>query len=114
MNYRIETAPSFDRAAKRLAKKYRRLKRDLQALVGLLTENPWAGVAIPGFSHAVWKVRLASSDMQVGKRSGYRVIYIINQLDQVCYLWSWSSFGPDLSGAQVKQSGNPRELHLRT
>ena len=86
MNYRIETAPSFDRAVKRLAKKYRRLKRDLRALVELLAENLWAGVAIPGFSHAVWKVRLASSDMQVGKGSGYRVIYIINQRDQVCYL----------------------------
>ena len=86
MSYQIESAASFDRAVKRLAKKYRLIKRDLSGLVDILADNPFAGDAIPGFAHEVWKIRLASSDMQSGKRSGYRVIYAINQATEFCYL----------------------------
>ena len=69
-----------------MAKKYRHIKRDLRGLLDVLAENPFAGDAIPGFAHEVWKIRLASSDMQSGKRSGYRVIYAINQETELCYL----------------------------
>ena len=86
MSYQIESIASFDRAVKRLAKKYRHIKRDLSGLLDVLAENPFAGDAIPGFAHEVWKIRLASSDMQSGKRSGYRVIYAINQETELCYL----------------------------
>ncbi len=75
MSFEIYTIPAFDKAAKRLAKKYRRIKVDLVRLAEVLREEPFAGVAIPGFSHQVWKIRLASSDMQAGKRGGYRVIH---------------------------------------
>jgi len=86
MSYQIESTSSFDHAIKRLAKKYRHIKQDLRGLVDALLENPLAGDAIPGFAHAVWKIRLASSDMHSGKRGGYRVIYAVNQETEVCYL----------------------------
>ena len=86
MNYRIETTPAFDRAVKRLLKKYRHIKADLLILLATLGSNPCAGVAIPGYSHAVWKIRLASTDMQVGKRSGYRVIYAVDVTGTRCVL----------------------------
>jgi len=80
MNYQIETIPAFDHAIRRLAKKYRRIKHDLSdilspinrgasgdqthdGLVATLMANPWSGVAIPGYAHQVWKIRLASTDM---------------------------------------------------
>ena len=86
MNYRIETIPPFDRAVKRLSKKYRHIKADLVTLVAHLSNNPNAGVAIPGYSHSVWKIRLASTDMQVGKRGGYRVIYAVDVEGSRCIL----------------------------
>jgi mRNA-degrading endonuclease RelE of RelBE toxin-antitoxin system len=86
MSYQIESTASFDRAVKRLAKKYRHIKQDLRALLNILANNPFEGDAIPGFAHEVWKIRLASTDMQSGKRSGYRVIYGINQETSMCYL----------------------------
>lgn len=86
MNFQIETTPAFDRAAKHLYKKYRRLKEDLSSLATLLSGNPFAGVAIPGFSHAVWKIRLASTDMQSGKRGGYRVVYALDLEKNRCIL----------------------------
>lgn len=86
MNFQIETTPAFDRAAKHLNKKYRRLKEDLSSLAYLLSDNPNAGVAIPGFSHAVWKIRLASADMRSGKRGGYRIIYAVDLEGHRCIL----------------------------
>lgn len=86
MSYEIFTIPAFDRAAKRLRKKYRNIGSDLGRLVNLLADNPLVGTAIPGFGHQVWKIRLASVDMQVGKRGGYRVIYALNSQAQSCYL----------------------------
>lgn len=86
MSYEIFTIPAFDKAVKRLKKKYHRIKHDLEQLVETLQDNPFAGVAIPGFSHRVWKIRLASSDMQAGKRGGYRIIYALHQEEAACYL----------------------------
>ena len=42
MSYQIETISPFDKAIKRLAKKYRRIKQDLRVLVGMLSTNPFA------------------------------------------------------------------------
>ncbi len=86
MNYEVSTIPAFDKAVKRLKKKYRRIKVDLERLVKTLKANPFAGMAIPGFGHQVWKIRLGSIDMQVGKRGGYRVIYAVDREEQACYL----------------------------
>ena len=86
MNYRVESIGVFDRAVKRLARKYRHIAADLRGLIAVLKENPSAGDAIPGFAHEVWKIRWASSDMQSGKRGGFRVIYALNPAVEVCYL----------------------------
>lgn len=86
MSYEVFTIPAFDKAVKRLRKKYRRIKVDLGRLVQTLRVNPFAGMAIPGFGHRIWKIRLASTDMQAGKRGGYRVIYAVDRGEQACYL----------------------------
>lgn len=86
MSYEVFTIPAFDKAVKRLRKKYRRIKVDLERLVKSLQANPFVGMAIPGFGHRIWKVRLASTDMQAGKRGGYRVIYAVDRGEQACYL----------------------------
>jgi len=86
VNYEVFTIPAFDKAVKRLGKKYRRIKVDLERVVRTLSANPFAGMAIPGFGHRIWKIRLASTDMQVGKRGGYRVIYAVDREEQACYL----------------------------
>ena len=86
MSYEVRTIPAFDRAVKRLHRKYRHIKEDLQKLVETLSSDPFVGVAIPGFAHEVWKIRLASTDIGKGKRGGYRVIYAVRQDTQTCYL----------------------------
>jgi len=86
MNYDLFTIPAFDKAVRRLSRKYRRIKVDLERLAVELQANPFAGVAISGYGHQIWKIRLVSIDMRAGKRGGYRVIYALDQGERACYL----------------------------
>jgi mRNA-degrading endonuclease RelE of RelBE toxin-antitoxin system len=86
MSYSVRTTPRFERSAKRLARKYPHFKDDLRVLLRRLTEDPFHGTAIPGFQHHVWKVRLGSTDMRVGKRGGFRIIYVVRRDTQTIYL----------------------------
>lgn len=72
MNVCIKTVPEFDRRAKRLAKKYKSLKSDLQSLVNSLKQHPEQGTSL-GMG-GVYKVRLAIASKGNGKSGGGRVI----------------------------------------
>lgn len=56
MEVNVKTIPEFDRRAKRLAKKYKSLKSDLQQLVSSLLQNPTQG---NNLGNDVYKVRIA-------------------------------------------------------
>lgn len=71
MEVNIKTIPEFDRRAKRLAKKYKSLKTDLQQLVTILRQTPTHGTDLGG---GVYKIRLALASKGGGKRGGGRVI----------------------------------------
>ena len=70
-NYKIVPQPTFIKEAKRLAKKYKSFKDDLQQLNDMLTNNPNTGDDLGG---GLRKVRLAISDKNKGKSHGARVI----------------------------------------
>jgi len=57
-------------------KKYRRIKDDLKKVVERLEEEPGIGDPIPGWNKEIWKIRIASSDVEKGKRGGFRLIYL--------------------------------------
>lgn len=71
MNYSIETLPSFDKKFKRLAKKYKSLKTDLQEFVEELKQNPAIGADL---GNNIRKVRMAITSKGKCKSHGARVI----------------------------------------
>lgn len=71
MEVTIKTIPEFDHRAKRLAKKYKSLKSDLQQLVTILRQEPTHGTDLGG---GVYKIRLAIASKSSGKSGGGRVI----------------------------------------
>lgn len=71
MNYRIETYPPFDKAAKRLAKRYKTFKDDLAALLADLSGNPALGTDL---GNGFRKIRMAIKAKGKGKSGGARVI----------------------------------------
>lgn len=83
MEVTIKTIPEFDRRAKRLAKKYKSLKTDLQQLVTTLRREPTHGTDLGA---GVYKVRLAIASKGGGKSGGGRVItYAIKITEPDCY-----------------------------
>lgn len=71
MSYNISTIPLFDKQAKRLAKKYPSLKKNLAELIETLIDNPEQGTTL---GNNFYKIRLAITSKGKGKSSGARVI----------------------------------------
>jgi len=71
----VRFTPEFKRNIRQLAKKYRRIKTDVQPLLDELGQGQTPGDQIPGVQNEVFKVRVRNSDSGKGKSGGYRVIY---------------------------------------
>ena len=81
MNYNIVTYPQFEKELKRLAKKYKSLKRlksDFATFLQELRENPNEGAQL---GHGLRKVRMSIASKGKGKSGGARVITLTAIVD---------------------------------
>lgn len=85
MSYSISSIPLFDKQAKRLAKKYPSLKKDLAGLIEKLTDEPEQGTAL---GNSFYKIRLAIASKGKGKSGGARVITYVKVTHNTVYLAS--------------------------
>jgi mRNA-degrading endonuclease RelE of RelBE toxin-antitoxin system len=79
----IDFTPRFQRDLRDLAKRYRRIRSDLQSLIEQLQVGELPGDRIAGVNYTVYKVRLKNSDIQKGKSGGYRVIYYVKAANRI-------------------------------
>lgn len=79
MNFEIIPQKHFLKEVKRLAKKYRSLKSDLQALQDELARNPFSGADL---GNGVRKIRMAIGSKNKGKSHGARVISYTYTIDE--------------------------------
>ncbi len=79
MNYNIQLYPLFIKELKRLAKRYKSIKEDLETLRKELLENPKKGVNI---GRGVYKVRMSISAKGKGKSGGARVITVLLDISE--------------------------------
>ncbi|PSR16895.1 addiction module antitoxin [filamentous cyanobacterium CCP3] len=80
----ILVTPDFQGQLRKLAKRYRSIRADLQPLFDDLENGKRPGDPISGTTYTVFKVRVKNSDIRKGKSSGYRVIYQLR--DKICVL----------------------------
>lgn len=74
--YKVVMLPFFERATKKLKKKYKRISKDLLPLVQQLKQGFFEGDKLQGFEGKhVYKVRVPSTDQKKGKSGGFRVLY---------------------------------------
>ncbi|MBF2018441.1 MAG: type II toxin-antitoxin system RelE/ParE family toxin [Rivularia sp. T60_A2020_040] len=73
----VEVAPTFNRNLRKLAKKYRSIRSDIQPIIEQLERGELPGDKITGTNYAVFKLRIRNSDIQKGKSGGYRLIYYV-------------------------------------
>ena len=85
MSNKIIVRQTFQKQAKRLAKRYKSFPNDLQKLAGELKENAALGTSL---GRNVYKIRLAISSKNKGKSGGARVISYVYQIAETVYLLS--------------------------
>jgi mRNA-degrading endonuclease RelE of RelBE toxin-antitoxin system len=92
----------FKRNLRALAKKYRSIRSDIQPLIDQLLTGLLPGDQVPGISLTIFKVRLQNSDIQKGKRSGYRCIYYLKTRNDIILITVYSkSEQADVTAAKV-------------
>ena len=85
MSFSIELTEHFKKEAKKLNKKYRSLKDELEALNKELSENPSTGNLL---GNNVYKIRLSIASKGKGKSGGARVITFVKIVKEKVYLVS--------------------------
>ncbi len=71
----IKLTPEFQRKIRNLAKKYRKIRLDLQPILEQLQLGNFSGDRLSGIDAEVLKLRVKNSNIQKGKSGGYRLIY---------------------------------------
>jgi len=92
----------FQRDIRRLAKRYRNIRLDLQPLIAQLESGELPGNQIPDIAYTIFKVRLKNSSIQKGKSGGYRIIYYLKTDDQILLVTMYSkSDQSDITTAEI-------------
>ena len=93
MNYgmnsmiKIEYSDTFLKEAKKLAKKFKNLKKDLQEAVDEINTRNDLGVFL---GSGIYKKRVKNSSIPTGKSGGFRIILLLQQEDRVVLLSIYS------------------------
>lgn len=86
MSAAVNLLPNFERRLKRLARKFRSLGDEVEALLERLEAQPVQGFSL---GNGLYKIRLGSASKGGGKRGGFRVVtYYVEQTaeGEVVYL----------------------------
>ncbi len=67
---RVESAPTFERDLKRLARRYPQIRNDIEPIIDRLAAGETPGDRVRGVQSIVYKVRVANSDARRGKSGG--------------------------------------------
>lgn len=102
----INLTPEYRKNLKKLAKKYRNIRSDTQGLIERLQQGDILGDRICGFGETlcVYKVRVRNSNLQKGKSSGYRILYLLESENRILLLTIYNkSEQKNISNAQIQE-----------
>ena len=101
MNYKITPTDNFIKEVKKIAKKHRSIKKDLEKLRESLVENPTSGTHL---GNNAYKVRMAITSKGKGKSGGARVITYVYVQEETVFLISVydKSEKDSISDAEIK------------
>ena len=84
MSYKFVFTPEFEKEVLRLNQKFRNIKKDIEQLIDELSKEPKLGESL---GKNTYKIRVKNSDINKGKRAGYRVItYVIDEYEKIKFI----------------------------
>lgn len=84
---KIELTLEFQSNLKKLVKKYRSIRSDLDSFIRELQQGNFSGDRISGLrNRVIYKVRIKNSDITKGKSGGYRIIYLLETQTNIVLL----------------------------
>ena len=91
------------RQVRDLAKRYRQIRADIQPVIQQLEAGETLGDRVSGIGYTVFKVRIKNSDIQKGKRAGYRLLYHVESPSNVLLvLLDSKSDQADVAAAEIR------------
>ena len=100
----IDYTDEFKQHIRRLGRRYRSIREDLQGLLDQLERGEMPGDRLQGVGYTVYKVRIKNSDAQRGKSGGYRVIYYVRTEEHITLLAMYSkSDQADISAQTLRR-----------
>ncbi len=103
-NVQIEFTPEFKRNLRVLSKKYPHIRSDVQPILDHLQSGEIVGDRVPGKGFTLFKVRVKNSDIQKGKRAGYRIIYYLKTTSRIILVTIFSKLDQsDISAEQIRR-----------
>jgi hypothetical protein len=82
-NLTIRDTEHFNKAVKKLKKRFRNIEKDYMAFVNSIENDDDFGIYL---GDGIYKTRIANSDKNVGKSGGYRLISYLKLIDNELYL----------------------------
>ena len=99
----VQFTDDFQQQVRDLAKRYRKIRLDIQPLIKQLEAGEIIGDQVQGVGCIVFKVRAKNSDIQKGKSAGYRLVYHLESPTQILLLLIYSkSDRADVLAAEIK------------
>ena len=100
----VEYTPEFKRNLRALAKKYRHIRSDVQPVINQLLAGEVVGDQVSGTRYTIFKVRVRNSDIQKGKRSGYRLAYHLKTPTSIILVTIYSKLNQtDISAEKIRR-----------
>jgi mRNA-degrading endonuclease RelE of RelBE toxin-antitoxin system len=110
----VEVTVEFKHNLRILAKRYRNIRADIQAVIEQLQSGELPGAQIPGVGYQIFKVRVKNRDIRKGKSAGYRLIYYVKTLEKIILVTIYSkSDQADISAAEIQSIVAEFEQHSK-
>jgi len=101
----VELTSEFQQSLRKLAKRYRNIRSDIQPLIEEIQTGNLPGDRLTniGKDYVVFKARIQNRDIQKGKSAGYRLLYQLESPSSVLLLTIYSkSDRDDISTTEVR------------
>ncbi|MDJ0898862.1 MAG: type II toxin-antitoxin system RelE/ParE family toxin [Xenococcus sp. MO_188.B8] len=109
----VEFTAKFKRNIKILAKRYRRIRSDIQPIIEQLQSGKLPGDRVSGVGYTIFKLRVKNSDISQGKSGGYRIIYYLKTKTTIILITIYSkSDREDISADEIKEIVNEYDSNM--